>query len=132
MDLTLLRKFHAFILIVVIISLCASTGFSFETHVYMTNNLGDNTIIYLHCLKNFEEMGHQQIPYHWTCQWWFRVTYPGLLLCEANVQGAKQLQFLAYNTSKNTCRGDCHWNFTQQGVFQNLNGEWKLQYKWPH
>ena len=128
----MLRKFPAFILIVVIISLCASTGFSMEAHVYMTNNLGDNTIIYLHCLKNGEEMGHQQIPYYWTCQWWFRIISPGQLLCEANVQGAKQLQFMAFDAFKNTCTGDCHWNFTQHGVFQNLNGEWKLQYKWPH
>ena len=132
MDLTLLRKFQGFILIVVIISLCASTSFSLNAHIYMTNNLGVGTIIYLHCLKNSEEMGHQQIPYYWTCQWKFEITAPGTLLCEADLQGAKQLQFMAFDYFEHKCTDDCHWNFTQHGVFQNLNGEWKLQYKWPH
>ncbi|KAJ9691703.1 hypothetical protein PVL29_013782 [Vitis rotundifolia] len=132
MDLTLLRKFQGFILIVVIISLCASTGLSLYAHVYMTNNLGAGTIIYLHCLRNSKEMGHQQIPYNWTCQWKFKISSPGTLLCEADLQGAKQLQFMAFDFFKNTCIDDCHWNFTQRGVFQNVNGEWKLQYNWPH
>ena len=132
MDLTLLRKFQGFILIVVIISLCSATSFSLNAHIYMTNNLGVGTIIYLHCLKNSEEMGHQQIPYNWTCQWKFKLSSATTLLCEANLQGAKQLQFEAFNTYNNTCLADCHWNFTQHGVFQNLNGEWKLQYNWPH
>ena len=98
----------------------------------MTNNLGVDTIIYLHCLKSSEEMGHQKIPYNWTCQWKFKQSSTTTLVCEANLQGAKHLQFEAYNSIKNKCLANCHWNFTHHGVFQNVNGEWKRQYNWPH
>ena len=56
------RKFQPFILIILNISLCASTVA--YVHVHMNNNLGDGSIIYLHCLRNSEEMGHQQILYN--------------------------------------------------------------------
>ena len=130
MDLTLLRKFQAFILIILNVSLCASAVA--YVHVHMTNDLGHDTIIYLHCLRGAKEMGHQQIPYKWTCQWKFKQTLSSTLLCDANLQGAQELRFLAFNESAESCRSSCGWNFTQHGVFQYDKGEWKFRYNWPH
>ena len=132
MDGTFLMRFQAFTLIVFITSQCASAGLIKYVHVHMTNNLGDGTIIYLHCLRNSKEMGHQQIPYNWTCLWKFKQRANLILLCDANLQGAKELRFVAYNNSMDSCKDNCDWKFTQQGVFQYDNGEWKFRYTWPH
>lgn len=135
MDVSLLKKLKAFILIVLMIPLCASGGlFTKDIHVHMTNNLGIGTILYLHCLRNSKEMGHQQVPYNWTCQWNFeeeRMEF-STLVCEANLKRAKQLKFLAYNQSEDLCRDSCGWKFTQHGAFQFENGEWIFRYTWPH
>ncbi|KAJ9691700.1 hypothetical protein PVL29_013779 [Vitis rotundifolia] len=121
MDVTLLKKLQAFILIVLMIPLCASAGlFTKDIHVHMTNNLGVGTILYLHCLRNSKEMGHQQ-----------RMEF-STLVCEANLKGAKQLKFVAYNKSEDLCRDSCGWKFTQHGAFQFENGEWIFRYTWRH
>ena len=127
-----MKKFLAIILIMVIICSCATTGFSKDAHVYMTNNLGPDTVINLHCLKNGKEMGHQQIPFNWTCQWWFSLYYPGILQCDANMKGAKQLDFLAFNVSRDSCNNGCRWKFTPGGVFQLIDGKWVFRFNWPH
>ena len=67
-----LRKFHANIFIMVIIFPGATIGWEREAHVYMTNNLGPDS-------------DRKQIPYNWTCQWWFNLFYPGILQCDANI-----------------------------------------------
>ena len=128
----MVRKLRAFILIILNILLCASAAS--YVHVHMTNSLNMGSIIYLHCVVNREEKGHQQIPYHWTCQWKFHTTMEEKthLSCEADLQGAKQLQFVAYNESTDSCRTSCAWNFTENGAFQYMDGHWNLRYTWPH
>ena len=173
MDLTLLRESHTFILIIVIISLCATTGLSADAHVYMTNNLGPDTFIAVHCANNGKEMGQQDIPNNSEIEWKFRIAYNGLktglvigpeklsdlgvepvieqqsnqietepkplivilgkLECNANLPGAKQLDFLAFDLTTGSCRpDDCRWKFTPQGVFQLINGNWVFRFTWPH
>lgn len=127
-------KFQALILTFVIISIPASTGVSDESHVYMTNLLDKEAVIDIHCVHNGDnDMGHQQIPFAWRCQWWFPVIFPGTLQCQANMAGARQVDFLAFNLSnQDPYEGGVYWNFTRNGVFRLVNGSYKLQYHWPH
>ena len=132
MDVTLVRKFQAFILIILNIVLCVAAASSY-VHVHMTNSLSSDSIIYLHCFQNGREKGHQQIPYHWTCQWSFQLYNNNEhLSCYADLQGAKELHFIAFNQTTDSCRDSCAWNFTQNGVSQFMDGQWTLRYTWPH
>ena len=128
-----MRKFfHAIILIKVFISPCPTIGWDDDVHVRMTNNLGPDTVINLHCVNSGKDMGHQEIPYNWTCQWWLTEFIPGKLLCDANMEGATQLTFLAFDGSRDSCADDCHWKFTHGGVFQLIDGTWVFRFNWPH
>lgn len=125
------RILHGLVLIMVIISVCATTGLSLGIHVHMSNNIGPDAIIDLHCMVDGKSQGHQQIPFNWTCQWGFRVE-AHRLQCEANMQGAKQLNFLAFNTYRDSCIDNCDWKFTPEGVFQLIKENWVFRFNWPH
>lgn len=118
-----------FLLIVFFVS-----NVSCSIKVHTINQLGDGKILKVHCyVRKSKDLGEQSITNGSSFEWEFRRNrfHSTLLHCVANLDGAPQLEFDAFDEHRDSCSRDCDWLFSETGVFNLREGRWTFEYSWP-
>ncbi|XP_056173876.1 S-protein homolog 3-like [Syzygium oleosum] len=131
MNTTVLKKLNLILLLTIVISAFAVSGYL----VHTINQLGDGKALKVHCTFDLStDMGEQTIANGGSYEWKFSedVTHTTQLLCDASTPEADVLHFAAYVQRRDSCIDDCDWKFTSGGVFRLVDGQWEFYISWPN
>lgn len=133
--MSLLKIFHGWFLLLAL-AIFASPEVLAKYHVYIINNLGDDTTLTIHCRSKDDDLGTHSLPFEADFHWSFHINIgrTTLFYCDMNWDYIKG-HFDVFVAKRDTvrCGTKCVWRVDRDGLYLYIakDEEYELQYRWP-
>ncbi|ERN03203.1 hypothetical protein AMTR_s00003p00152430 [Amborella trichopoda] len=125
------------LMVITIFILCSINHIVAKIEIQITNRLGGERSLNLHCQSKDDDLGKQTLKEGNSFRFEFSPNFFGgtLFYCDMEWERVSKFSFDAYSEERDVdqCRSKCMWLVAEEGIYRwsDRNGFWAFMFFWP-